>query len=172
MRKDLQEAQKLASEQHDLDYYKLLLSTFMEQKEADLKAQQAAAEAKAAKQAAKVKKDKSKSQKIIRDDDDDVEMADGDSDEVNSVHRKRKAEEEATVSTKPLLADFYLGRSSRVIPTKSPRSLSSSLHLKRQMAVRHQRPQRSLLPNQQSRSQKSLQQRPAPQRALLQKNQN
>lgn len=121
MRKDLQEAHKLASEQHDLDYYKLLLSNFMEQKEADLKAQQAAAEAKAAKQAAKVKKDKTKSQKVVRDDDDDVEMADGDSDEVNSAQRKRKAEDEAIVSIQHLARQFLLRPWQPGDPSKKPK---------------------------------------------------
>jgi len=112
-RKDLQAAHQLAAERHDLDYYKDVLKTFMEHKEAELLAQQEAAEAKEAKaaeareakeaKAAKAKASKAaKSQKTMNgDDDNDVDMADadGDSEGASSVSKKRKADDEVNVRT-------------------------------------------------------------------------
>lgn len=71
MRKDLAEARILASERHDLDYFKEILKRFMEHREAEL----AAAEAKKAKKAAK-KERKSTATIAESDDDGDVNMAD------------------------------------------------------------------------------------------------
>lgn len=107
-RKDLQAAHQLASERHDLDYYKDVLKTFMEHKQADLIAQQEAAEAKEAKaeearqakaaKAAKAKESKAaKSQKTVNDEDNDVDMADADSEGASSGSKKRKAEDEGNV---------------------------------------------------------------------------
>lgn len=74
--KALAAAYELAAEQHDLDYFKEILTAFMQAREAD----QAAKEAlKAEKQQAKktpVKKEKKSAAKAVEDDDADLEMAD------------------------------------------------------------------------------------------------
>lgn len=72
MRKDLYAAHQLAAEQHDLDYFKEILTNFMEAHAAALKAKE---EAKAAKKASKANK-KSKTVETGGDGDEDVEMAD------------------------------------------------------------------------------------------------
>jgi len=128
-RKDLQAAHQLASERHDLDYYKDVLKTFMEHKEADMLAKQEAAEAKEAKaeearqaKAAKESKPKekvAKSKKAANDDDDnDVDMADvdGDSEGASSGSKKRKAEDDSNVSLligglNQILLTWYRGSS-------------------------------------------------------------
>jgi len=75
MRKDLAAAHQLAAEQHDLQYFKDILNSFMAAREAELQAKEAAKAEKKAKKAA-VKKEK-KTPKVVADgDDDDVDMAD------------------------------------------------------------------------------------------------
>jgi hypothetical protein len=89
MRKDLQEAHKLASQSHPLPYYKKVLQEFQE----NLIAQQKAKEAKAATPAKKGKKK--------TDEDEDTEMADADEDGLEAKEKKskkRKAEENVEVS--------------------------------------------------------------------------
>lgn len=94
MRKDLQEAHKLASENHSLDYYKGVLQQFQE----DLLQQQKAKEAKAQATPAK----KTKKAKAEAEDDEDVEMADAtvvaeaeETEVKEKKTKKRKAEENA-----------------------------------------------------------------------------
>jgi hypothetical protein len=85
MRKDLHAAHLLAAERHDLDYFKEILKSFMEQRAADLEAKEAAKEA--AKAAKKANKEKRKSTKVVVEDE-DVEMGDApleaDSEEVDA----------------------------------------------------------------------------------------
>jgi hypothetical protein len=73
MRKDLAAARILAAEKHDLDYFKEILKNFMEQREADRIAKEAAKAEKKAKKAAS-KKEKKSADTIA--DDEDVDMAD------------------------------------------------------------------------------------------------
>lgn len=76
MRKDLAEAHRLASEQHDLDYYKKILKDFQDAREADLAAKAAAKAEKKAKKAA-AKKEKKPAKPIDDGEtDEDVDMAD------------------------------------------------------------------------------------------------
>lgn len=75
MRKDLAEARRLAAERHDLEYFKDILKNFMEQREADRLAKEAAQAEKKAKKAAK-KDRKSTATLVESDEDGDVEMAD------------------------------------------------------------------------------------------------
>lgn len=76
MRKDLYQAYLLASERHDLDYFKDMVLAHIESKaieEANKEAAKAAKEA--AKEAKKNKKPRMSSAKVVEDDE-DVEMAD------------------------------------------------------------------------------------------------
>lgn len=75
MRKDLAAAHVLAAQQHDLDYYKGVLQTFMEAREADRQAKEAARLEKAEK-AANKKLSKKPSKAGLTQADDDVEMPD------------------------------------------------------------------------------------------------
>ncbi|KAE9381713.1 hypothetical protein N431DRAFT_425290 [Stipitochalara longipes BDJ] len=75
MRKDLAAAHQLAAEQHDLQYFKDILTSFMAAREAEREAKEAAKAEKKAKKAA-VKKEK-KTPKVVEDgEDEDVDMAD------------------------------------------------------------------------------------------------
>lgn len=75
MRKDLAEARRLAAEKHDLEYFKDILKNFMEQRESDRLAKEAAQAEKKAKKAAK--KDRKSTATVVESDEDgDVEMAD------------------------------------------------------------------------------------------------
>ncbi|EDO01960.1 hypothetical protein SS1G_04435 [Sclerotinia sclerotiorum 1980 UF-70] len=96
MRKDLYAAHQLAAEKNDLDYFKTVLTEFMEQKRADEEAKEAA---KAAKKAKKEKKEKTPKVVPTLDDNEDTEMMDvsaipdDDDDEVEapkSNQKKRK----------------------------------------------------------------------------------
>lgn len=104
VRKDLYAAHQLAAEKHDLDYFKQILKSFMEQRAADLQAKEAAKEAaKAAKKASKTKKQS----KAAAQEDGDIEMADApaeaDSEGAEAAgdkpkkSKKRKAEEDGLV---------------------------------------------------------------------------
>lgn len=74
MRKDLYAAHQLAAEKNDLDYFKSVLTDFMEQKRADEEAKEAA---KAAKKAKKEKKEKTPKKVVpALDDNEDTEMMD------------------------------------------------------------------------------------------------
>ncbi|KAI9640806.1 hypothetical protein NHQ30_010646 [Ciborinia camelliae] len=73
MRKDLYQAHQLAAEKNDLDYFKAVLTDFMEQKRADEEAKEAA---KAAKKAKKEKKEKTPKVVPTLDNNDDTEMMD------------------------------------------------------------------------------------------------
>jgi hypothetical protein len=74
MRKDLAEARRLAAEKHGLDYFKDILKSFMEQREADRLAKEAAKAEKKAKKSAK--KDRKPTAVVAESEDGDVEMAD------------------------------------------------------------------------------------------------
>jgi hypothetical protein len=75
MRKDLAEARRLAAERHDLEYFKDILKSFMEQREADRLAKEAAKAEKKAKKAAK--KDRKSTATVVESDgEDDVNMVD------------------------------------------------------------------------------------------------
>lgn len=95
MRKDLYAAHQLAAEKNDLDYFKTVLTDFMEQKRADEEAKEAA---KAAKKAKKEKKEKTPKKAAPKsDDNEDTEMMDvsaiPDDEEVEapkSTQKKRK----------------------------------------------------------------------------------
>lgn len=99
-RKDLYAAHQLAAEKHDLDYFKQILKSFMEQRAAELQAKEAA---KAAKKATKSKKQS----KAAVQEDGDAEMADApaeaESEEAEAggdkpkKGKKRKAEEDGMV---------------------------------------------------------------------------
>lgn len=104
MRKDLAAARMLAAEKHDLDYFKEILKEFVEQREADRLAKEAAkAEKKAAVKKTATPKKSAKSAKTVsgEDEDDDVEMPDAaelesEGAEASTAHKKtkkRKAEE-------------------------------------------------------------------------------
>lgn len=101
IRKDLLHAHTLASENHDLPYYKQVLQDFLEQRQAEADAKAAA---KAAKNAGKSKK-KSKATTEGEDDTEDVEMADADvpvdenEEEKPKSSKKRKATTEAEDAT-------------------------------------------------------------------------
>ncbi|KAA8576901.1 hypothetical protein EYC84_006941 [Monilinia fructicola] len=73
MRKDLYAAHQLAAEKNDLDFFKTVLTDFMEQKRADEEAKEAA---KAAKKAKKEKKEKAPKVVPALDDNEDTEMMD------------------------------------------------------------------------------------------------
>lgn len=73
MRKDLYAAHQLAAEKNDLNYFKTVLTEFMEQKRAEEEAKEAA---KAAKKAKKEKKEKAPKVVPAVDDNDDTEMMD------------------------------------------------------------------------------------------------
>lgn len=100
-RKDLYAAHQLASEKHDLHYFKQLLKNFMEARAAELQAKE---DAKAAKKASKPKKQS----KAAVQEDADVEMgnaaAEPDSEGAEAAgdkpkkSKKRKAEEDGVVS--------------------------------------------------------------------------
>jgi hypothetical protein len=102
MRKDLHAAHLLAAEKHDLDYFKQILKSFMEQRAADLAAKEAA---KAAKKAGKVKR---QSKATVQDDGDvkmageaaepDSEDAEVAGNEKTKKSKKRKAEEDGAAS--------------------------------------------------------------------------
>lgn len=97
MRKDLQQAYRLASEKHSLEYYKDLLQQYQE----DLLEKQKAQEAKEAKAQATPAKKSKKAKAEAGAEDEDVEMADADSEPSESAQKKskkRKAEESAEVS--------------------------------------------------------------------------
>lgn len=89
MRKDLAEARRLAAEQNDLDYFKEILKTFMEQREADILAKEQAKAEKKAKKAAK--KNNGKSEATVRESDDegDVEMTDIIGDDMESAESSK-----------------------------------------------------------------------------------
>ncbi|KAF7949868.1 uncharacterized protein EAE97_003377 [Botrytis byssoidea] len=95
MRKDLYAAHQLAAEKNDLDYFKTVLTEFMEQKRADEEAKEAA---KAAKKAKKEKKEKTPKKAAPKSDNNgDTEMMDvsaiPDDEEVEvpkSTQKKRK----------------------------------------------------------------------------------
>lgn len=95
MRKDLYAAHQLAAEKNDLDYFKTVLTEFMEQKRADEEAKEAAKAAKKAKKEKKEKTPKKAAPKL--DNNDDTEMMDvsaiPDDEEVKvpkSTQKKRK----------------------------------------------------------------------------------
>jgi hypothetical protein len=102
MRKDLHAAHLLAAEKHDLDYFKQILKSFMDQRAADLAAKEAA---KAAKKAGKVKR---QSKATVQDDGDvkmageaaepDSEDAEVAGNEKTKKSKKRKAEEDGAAS--------------------------------------------------------------------------
>lgn len=94
MRKDLQAAHKLASENHDLEYYKEVLQQYQE----ELLEQE---QAKAAKAAAKAATPSKKKAQASADEDADVDMADADDAEAPAKEKKakkRKAEENVEVN--------------------------------------------------------------------------
>jgi len=103
MRKDLQEAHKLAAAKHDLDHYKQVLQDYQEAliqqlEEKEEKAAAAAAEKEAKAAAAAIKRSnstKSKAEKAPADDDGDVEMGDADDSQEagDKKAKKRKAED-------------------------------------------------------------------------------
>ena len=106
MRKDLQKAHELASENNDLQYYRDLLQKFEEEreqarveKEEKAKAKAAAAAEKKAKTSVKPAKTPKKSKASV-DEDGDMDMEDiGDDDDVpKSKAKKRKAEDASEVS--------------------------------------------------------------------------
>lgn len=119
MRKDLAAAHLLAAEQHDLEFFKDMLKSFMEQRTLDLEAKEAA---KAAKKIAKAEKaaksdtprnPKRKSKVYVDEDEDaegDIEMADAPADlELEDVQvgssavknkKKRKATDDGEVSSR------------------------------------------------------------------------
>ncbi|KAF5878495.1 putative pwwp domain-containing protein [Botrytis fragariae] len=95
MRKDLYAAHQLAAEKNDLDYFKTVLTEFMEQKRADEEAKEAAKAAKKAKKEKKEKTPKKAAPKL--DNNEDTEMMDvsaiPDDEEVEapkSTQKKRK----------------------------------------------------------------------------------
>ncbi len=94
MRKDLRAAFELAVEQHPIEHYKDVLAKFEEELAAQ---QQAFDEAQAAKKEAAATPKKSKKGKKAEDD--DVDM--GDVDSAKPKSKKRKAEDEASVRTRP-----------------------------------------------------------------------
>jgi len=73
MRKDLYAAHQLAAEKHDLDYFKGVLTDFMEAKQAEEEAKEAAL---AAKKASKAKKEKASKPVSGGEDNEDTEMMD------------------------------------------------------------------------------------------------
>lgn len=90
MRKDLQAAHVLASEGHDLDYYKNVLREFEEQRLAKLEAKKT-----------KVKTPKKSSKATDEEGDlemDDIEDEAGEPSEKKPKSKKRKAEDETSVS--------------------------------------------------------------------------
>jgi hypothetical protein len=90
MRKDLQAAHLLAAEGHDLDYYKNVLREFEEQRLAKLEAKKS-----------KVKTPKKSSKTTEEDGDidmDDVEDEAGEPAEKKTKSKKRKAEDDTSVS--------------------------------------------------------------------------
>lgn len=106
MRKDLQEAHKLAAENNDLDYYKDVLNKFEEAREEARQEKVQRAEAKAAAaaekkaKAAKATKSAKKSKSTVDNDGDmDMDMEDIDDEENGkSKAKKRKAEDNNEVS--------------------------------------------------------------------------
>lgn len=103
MRKDLSAAHTLASEQHDLEYFKEILKNFMEARAAELEAKEAAKAAKKAEKAEKANKVKRKSKAPVDEDaDGDVEMADAPAEpdsedaEVASSEKKNKKKRKAS----------------------------------------------------------------------------
>lgn len=116
MRKDLAAAHLLAAEQHDLEFYKEILKTFMEARAMELEAKEAAKAAKKAEKAEKAEKaskPKRKPKAPVDDDDadGDIEMVDApaeaDSEEAEAASsekknkKKRKASDDGEVSSKP-----------------------------------------------------------------------
>jgi hypothetical protein len=73
MRKDLYAAHQLAAQKHDLDYFKGVLTDFMEAKQAEEEAKEAAL---AAKKASKAKKEKASKPVSGGEDNEDTEMMD------------------------------------------------------------------------------------------------
>ena len=137
MRKDLQLAHLLAAEQNDLTYFKGVLNTFMQEKEAELAAKEAAKAEKKAKKAA-ARKEK-KSAKVVEngDDNEDVDMTDapGEMDsegpgmaevaEVNKKKRKSKDQDDVSsthLSYIMLLSTWNLLTSCQRESVKKPRS--------------------------------------------------
>lgn len=110
MRKDLQEAHKLAAANHDLDHYKQVLQDFQDaileqQQEQEEQAAAAAAE-KEAKAAAAIKRSnsiKNKAEKAAVDDDGDVDMGDADDSQEagDKKVKKRKAEDAVRINAAP-----------------------------------------------------------------------
>ncbi|KAK3372517.1 PWWP domain-containing protein [Podospora didyma] len=88
MRKDLQAAHELASENHPLQYYKDLLQQFQDEQLAQEEAKEKARADKAAKAAAQ---SKAKKGKAAVDDDEDVDMADAADDDNTPVKVKKTA---------------------------------------------------------------------------------
>lgn len=101
--KPLQEAHRVAAEQHDLEHFHDLLRTHQAQIDADnRRLAEAAVEAEEAKLAKASKPKKAKSQKTVVEDegDEDVEMTHADIEDAatSATSNKRKAEEDGTVS--------------------------------------------------------------------------
>jgi hypothetical protein len=110
MRKDLQAAHQLASENNSLQHYKEVLQHYQD----DLLEKQKAKEAKAQSTPAK----KSKKAKAEVDDDEDVDMADAVEEGVKEKKaKKRKADESAEVRKDPLYATCH-----RAITIRPPTS--------------------------------------------------
>lgn len=116
-RKDLLAAHQLATERHDLDYFKELLKSFMEARAAELEAKEAAKEAaRAAKKASQTKKQPKS--KTAASKNGDVEMTDApagaDGEVADSTgdkpkkSKKRKAEDDGVVGQNAEYAMPYM----------------------------------------------------------------
>ncbi|KAM7222340.1 PWWP domain containing protein, partial [Rhypophila decipiens] len=121
MRKDLQAAHKLASEHHDLDYYKEVLQAYQE----ELLEQ---AEAKAAKAAAKAATPSKKKTQATTDEEGDVDMADADADDTETPAKekktkKRKAEE--NIET-PARSDSVKKRLIKLTTSSTPKTTNGT----------------------------------------------
>lgn len=104
LRKDLQEARMLASEKHDLDYYKGILRDFQEQQLAAIAEREAKKAAADKKKASGKTKKKSTLSEVAVDDGEDVDLEDADAsgeldpEEPKKASKKRKAEDGSSVS--------------------------------------------------------------------------
>lgn len=119
LRKDLREAYLLRAGNKQLNYYKDLLERFDKELKAEQQALEEAEEAKRAAAAAAAATPK-KGKKSKKTDEDDVDMDDGES-SAKPKSKKRKAEDETSVSTSPVcLTDAMLTTRNRPLSAQTP----------------------------------------------------